>query len=145
MSAAPPRVLLISDSADEREMYAEWLQLRGFCTLQASTAAEAFRLASELPPAAIVTDVRLDGGEDGLCLTSRLKHDERMKAVPVVILTGHVFTRDREAAARAGCDVFIPKPCLPDALSDVVASLVERHSWAPTMTAADRWSGPHGR
>ena len=119
------RVLLISDSSDEREMYAESLRRSGFCTLQASNAADGFRLASELPPAAIVTDVRLGGPEDGLGLTRRLKDDERMKTVPVVILTGCVFTRDREAAARAGCDLFVPKPCLPDALSQVVSDLIE--------------------
>ena len=129
MSAAPPRrILLISDSSDEREMYAESLRRDGFCTLQASTAADAYRIATEMAPAAIVTDVRLEGDEDGLHLTERIKHDEHMKDVPVVILTGYVFVHDREAAARAGCDVFVPKPCLPDALSKVVANLVERRS-----------------
>jgi len=129
MSAAPPRrILLISDSSDEREMYAESLRRDGFCTLQASTAADAYRIATEMAPAAIVTDVRLEGDEDGLHLTERIKHDEHTKDVPVVILTGYVFVHDREAAARAGCDVFVPKPCLPDALSKVVANLVERRS-----------------
>jgi len=129
MSAAlPRRILLISDSADEREMYAESLRRDGFCTLQASTAADAYRLASELAPAAIVTDVRLEGNEDGLHLTDRIKHDEHMKDVPVVILTGYVFVHDREAAARAGCDVYVPKPCLPDALSKVVSRLIESRS-----------------
>ena len=124
----PRHVLLISDSDDEREMYAESLRRHGFCTLQASTAADAYRLVSELPPAAVVTDIRLSGAEDGLCLTTRLKHDERMKHVPIVILTGYVYAHDREAAARAGCDVFVPKPCLPDALSEVVAGLVAHRS-----------------
>ena len=126
MSAGlPRRILLISDSSDEREMYAESLRQEGFSTLQASTAADAYRLASELAPAAIVTDVRLEGDEDGLHLTERIKHDERIKDVPVVILTGQVFPRDREAAARAGCDMFLPKPCLPDALSAAVSRLIE--------------------
>jgi two-component system cell cycle response regulator DivK len=118
------RVLLISDSPDEREMYAASLRRNGYCTLQAESADDGFRLAAELPPAAIVTDIRLAGGEDGLALTRRFKHDERLRRVPVVILTGHVFTHDREAAARAGCDRFVAKPCLPDALSSVVSTLV---------------------
>jgi CheY-like chemotaxis protein len=126
MAATTPRVLLISDSADEREMYAESLRRNGFCTLQACTGDDGFRLASELAPAAIVTDVRLGDGEDGLDLTRRFKEDARTRRVPVVILTGHVFTHDREAAARAGCDLFVPKPCLPDALSKVVAGLIQR-------------------
>jgi hypothetical protein len=45
-----------------------------------------------------------------------------------VIITAEVFTHDREAAARAGCDLFMPKSFLPDALSRVVAGLIERRS-----------------
>jgi len=124
-AALPRRVLLISDSPDEREMYADALRRCGFCTLQASNASDAFKLASELPPSAIVTDVHLDGQEDGLRLTRRLKQDARTKDVPVVILTGYVFAGDREEAARAGCDMFVAKPCLPDALTTVVSHLIE--------------------
>jgi len=107
-------------------MYAESLRRFGFCTLQASSAADAYRMATELPPAAVITDMRLPGEEDGLRLTRRLKDDSRMCHVPVVILTGGVVTHDREAAAHAGCDLFLPKPCLPDILSKRVAGLIRR-------------------
>ena len=129
MAVAPaPRVLLISESADEREMYAESFRRGGFCTLQARTAADAFRLASELTPTAVVTDLRLAGDESGLELTRRLKQDNALRRVPVVMLTANSFTNDREAAARAGCDLFISKPCLPESLSKVVAGLIRRHA-----------------
>ena len=121
-----PCVLLVADSPDEREMYAESFQRQGYTTLQARTAADAYRLASELAPAAIVTDVKLDGRDDGLTLTRLLKQDDRTRRTPVVVLTGYVFTHNREAAARAGCDLFVPKPCLPDALSRLVERLIQR-------------------
>ena len=126
MPNAAARVLLVNDSADEREMYAESLRRFGFCTLQASSAADAYRMATELPPSAVVTDVKLMGEEDGLRLTRRLKDDSRMRHVPVVILTGYVFTRASAEAAEAGCDLFLPKPCLPDVLSMRVAGLLSR-------------------
>ena len=121
-------------------MYAESFRRGGFCTLQASNASDGFRLAAELPPAAVVTDVRLCGEETGLQLTRRLKDDARMRGVPVVILTGYVFTHDREAAARAGGDLFVPKPCLPDALSRVVAGLIARRSEPPLLANEARLS-----
>jgi CheY-like chemotaxis protein len=127
-SASTPRVLLVSDSQDEREMYAESLRRNGFCTLQADTAADGYRLAAELLPSAVVTDIRLAGYEDGLTLTRRIKTDDTIARVPVVVLTGDVFIRHRAAAQQAGCDVFLSKPCLPDALSKVVAGLLERRS-----------------
>jgi two-component system cell cycle response regulator DivK len=70
----------------------------------------------------------LAGGEDGLVLTRRLKRDARIRHVPVVILTGYVFAHDREAAARAGCDAFVAKPCLPEALSAVVTHLIQHRA-----------------
>lgn len=121
---AGPSILLVNDSPDEREMYAESLRRFGYSTLEASTARDAYEMASELPPAAIVTDIKLAGAEDGLGLTRRLKDDRRMRDVPVVILTGYVFAHDREAAARSGCDAFVAKPCLPDALSAVITHLI---------------------
>jgi CheY-like chemotaxis protein len=121
-----PRVLLVTSSADEREMYAESFRRRGFCTLLASTAADAFRIAAELPPAAVVTDARLAGTADGLSLARLLKHDPQLCRVPLVLLTAAVLTHDREAAARAGCDLFVAKPCLPDALTGLVIGLIER-------------------
>lgn len=118
------RVLLVNNSADEREMYGHMLRRLGFCTLLASTAADGYRLASELEPAAIVTDVRLGGAEDGFELTRRLKAEARTQRVPVVMLTASLFTHDRGMAARAGCDLVLQKPCLPEALVAIVERLV---------------------
>jgi CheY-like chemotaxis protein len=123
-SSRRPRVLLVDDSPDEREMYAAWFRLSGYCTLQASSAFEAYRLASELLPDVAVVDIALSGAEDGLHLTRRLKNDGATSALPVVILSGHVFPTDREEAAHAGCDLFVPKPCRPDVLQRIVERLI---------------------
>ena len=128
MSTPSPgrRVLLVDDSRDEREMYAEWFRQQGCCTLQAENAADAYRLAVELTPDVIITGVRLSGSEDGLTLTRRLKQDSLTKNVAVVVLSGYVFHSDDEAAHRAGCDLVLHKPCLPDALADAIANLRPR-------------------
>lgn len=125
--AHPRRILLIDDSRDEREMYAEWFLHLGYCTLQADTAADGYRLAVELTPDLIVADVALPGSENGLQLTRRLKENAATRSVPVVILTAHVFPVHRDAAASAGCDLFMTKPCAPEALADAVAQLVIQH------------------
>ena len=69
------RVLLVSDSRDEREMYAECFRRKGYCTLQAATASDGLRLATELAPDIVVTDIKLPGEMDGLDLTETLKQD----------------------------------------------------------------------
>jgi CheY-like chemotaxis protein len=122
------RILLVDQSRDEREMYAEWLRRQGYCTLQAETASDAYRLASELRPHVVVTCVRLRGEENGLELTRRIKDDEAMRQLRVVILSGYVFRGSSEQAAAAGCDLFVPKPCPPAALGSAIDGLLRRAS-----------------
>ena len=120
----PMMVLLVDDSIDEREMYAEYLRTRGYCTLQAATAHDGFRMAADLAPAVVVTDVRLAGTEDGLALTSRLKHDAATRGSFVIVLSATVFDAARAAASEAGCDRFLAKPCLPAELEAAVVEMV---------------------
>lgn len=120
----PTRVLLVDNSADEREMYAEFLRSRGYCTLQAATAHDGFRMAADLAPAIVVTAIRLRDGEDGLALTSRLKHDAATRGAVVIVLSGGISTVDRAAAAKAGCDRFLMKPCLPSELEQAMVEIV---------------------
>src|SRR3954453_19970519 len=96
-----PRVLLIDDAVDEREMYAEWFRYHGFCTLQASSASDGFRLATELAADVIITDVRLPGGDDGLRLTTRLKTTDSTAHIPIGVLSGYPDRAEIEAATRA--------------------------------------------
>ena len=123
-SLAVKRVLLVNDSPDEREMYAEWFRLRGCCTLQANNADDAYRMAQELEPEVVITGIKLPGPDDGLSLTRRLKQDAHTQHVPVVVLSGYVFATDDIAARQAGCDLVIHKPCLPDALAEAIDELL---------------------
>ena len=106
-------------------MYAEWFRRKGYCTLQAATASDGLRLANELDPDIVVTDIKLPGSMDGLDLTETLKQDPSRQAVPVVVLTGCAFERDREQANRAGCDRFLTKPCLPEVLATSIQEVLD--------------------
>jgi CheY-like chemotaxis protein len=53
---------------------------------------------------------------DGWEATRRLKEDDRTRHVPIVALTGHALAGHADSAQKAGCDAFVTKPCLPDAL-----------------------------
>jgi two-component system, cell cycle response regulator DivK len=124
MQVEQRRVLLVSESPDERDMYAESLRRAGYCTLQTDNAADAYRLASELAPRVVVTGIRLGGSDDGFALTRRLKQDEHTSSVRVVILTGNAYPHEREQAESSGCDAFFVKPCLPSTLAREVDRIV---------------------
>jgi CheY-like chemotaxis protein len=53
---------------------------------------------------------------DGWEATRQLKSDPRTSHIPIVALTGHALAGHAERAKKAGCDAFVTKPCLPDAL-----------------------------
>ena len=111
-----PLVLVVDDYADAREMYAEYFQFSGFRVAEARNGVEALQKAAELLPDVILMDLSLPV-MDGWEATRQLKGDARTRAIPVVALTGHALLgHSEQGALNAGCDAFVTKPCLPDAL-----------------------------
>jgi CheY-like chemotaxis protein len=54
-------------------------------------------------------DIQLPG-QDGLSLTRKLKAEPATAGIPVVALTAHAMSGDREVALDAGCAGYIAKP-----------------------------------
>jgi CheY-like chemotaxis protein len=113
-------VLVVDDFADNREMYARFLEFSGFRVAQAANGQEALDQAwGRTRPDLIVMDLSLPG-LDGWEATRRLKKDQRTRDVPVVAVTGHALSGSSDRAREAGCDGYITKPCLP---ADLVAEI----------------------
>jgi two-component system, cell cycle response regulator DivK len=110
-----PRVLLVDDYPDAREMYSEYLQFSGYDVVQAANGMEALQQAIDANPDIILMDLSLPV-MDGWEATRRLKADKRTANIPVVALTGHALAGISEGAKKAGCDAFVTKPCLPEDL-----------------------------
>lgn len=103
-------------------MYAEYLDRSGLLPVCLSTAADALALAPSAD--VIVTAILLPGQMDGLEFVARLRRSDDTKRLPIVVLTSAAWDTERARAERAGCDVFLPKPCLPDQLLRVVRRLL---------------------
>ncbi len=110
-----PRVLLVDDYPDAREMYTEYLEFSGFEVVEAENGLEALQRAADTAPDIILMDLSLPV-MDGWEATRRLKADKRTASIPVVALTGHALAGISEGAKKAGCDAFVTKPCLPEDL-----------------------------
>ena len=105
-------------------MYAEWPTGAGFRVEEAHNGLQALERAFDLQPDVVVTDLNIRG-IDGFELTRRLKCDARTCEIPVLAVTGYAaFTSDPERARRAGCDLVLSKPCLPEDLEAAVRSLM---------------------
>jgi len=105
-------VLLLQD--DSLELYEWYLKANGFTIVATDDPAAALNAA----PGAdlIVTGIKLRGPFDGIELIRRLRDDDRTRNKPVVVLSASVTATSRQRAFDAGCDLFLPKPCLPDEL-----------------------------
>lgn len=109
-----PRVLLVEDHADTRHMYAEYLR-PDYETSEASDGVAALEALREGLPDIIVTDLALPR-MDGFELIARLRADERLRAIPVIALSGYSGAELDARVKAAGPSVVIQKPCLPETL-----------------------------
>ena len=137
MDAKLPLVLIVDDDEDSRAMYAFGLLAMGFQPVMAVTVEDAFARACEIAPDAIVTDVTLPG-MSGLDLVRRLRGDARTSAMGIVVLTGNTSSLVRQQADAAGCDRFIVKPCLPDALALELREVLADRAHARTTCTQSR-------
>ena len=122
MSAKPasPLILLVDDYRDGREMYAEYLAFRGYRVAIACSGAQAVALASGPErPAVVLMDLEMPdmSGADALRV---LRAIPALTRVPILALTAHAMSAERETAIRDGFDDVIPKPCLPDELIAII-------------------------
>lgn len=108
-------VLVVDDFEDNRLMYVEYLAFHGFTVAEARNGREALALARTLMPSVIIMDLSLPV-MDGWEATRRLKADPATSHIRIVALTGHAEDAHEQRALGAGCDDFVAKPCLPEAL-----------------------------
>ena len=82
-------------------------------------------------PALVGLSRHRGGNRDGWQATAELKSDPRLKHVPIVALTAHALSDERERIARLGCDAFLAKPCLPPDLIRTVDRILGRPTVLP--------------
>jgi two-component system, cell cycle response regulator DivK len=121
-----PLVLIVDDVRDNREGYAEYMRFRGFRVLEAGTGKDALEVAQRCQPDVIVLDMRLPD-INGTEVSRRLRA-AGFERTTIVAVSACVSRADVGAAIESGCDSFLPKPCLPDALVTEINRLLSGHS-----------------
>lgn len=116
-----PRILLVEDYDDAREMYRDYLEFSGFQVDMARDGHEALEQARRHGPDLVLMDLSLPG-LDGWEATRILKSDPATSHLIVVALSAHALSAEGDRARAAGCDGFIAKPCLPH---DLVEQITE--------------------
>lgn len=116
-------MLIVEDNDDNRMIYRLALEFLGYRVLQAVNGAEGVERTRADRPDLILMDVALPV-LDGWAATRLLKSDAGTRDIPIVALTAHALTTDREKAAEAGCDAYLAKPAAPQQVVDEVRRLI---------------------
>jgi CheY-like chemotaxis protein len=103
------KILLVEDNEMNRDMLSRRLQRRGHDVLVAGDGADGVAKARAEIPGLILMDMSLPV-LDGWEATRQIKADPTTSAIPIIALTAHAMSEDRERAISAGCDDYDTKP-----------------------------------
>ncbi len=104
-----PKILLIEDNEMNRDMLSRRLKRRGYEVLIAVDGAKGIEMTNSETPDLILMDMSLPI-MDGWEATRKIKADPATKSIPVIALTAHAMSGDRQKALSAGCDDYDTKP-----------------------------------
>ena len=119
-----PTILLVEDNELNRDMLSRRLARKGYEVALAEDGAQGLNAATDGKPDLILMDMSLPV-LDGWEVTRRLKAEPATRAIPVIALTAHAMSSDREKAVAAGCDDYDTKPVELERLLSKIERLLQ--------------------
>jgi two-component system, cell cycle response regulator DivK len=120
------KILLVEDSLPNRDMLTRRLERRGFTVCSAVDGPSGVAMAASEMPDVILMDVAL-GAMDGWEATRRIKANPQTTNIPIIALTAHALTTDRDKSIEVGCTDFDTKPVdLARLLGKIQAALLRK-------------------
>ena len=120
---ADKQLLLIDDDTHAREGYQMYLSGKGFRVHASAGGIDALAFAKSSTPDLVVLDLALPD-VDGWEVARRLKSDAHTRDIPIIAFSGRTLQHEQVSALRAGCDVYLTKPCTPDKLLGAIRKLL---------------------
>lgn len=124
-----PRILLVEDNEMNRDMLSRRLLRKGFEVVIAEDGAIGVAKALSELPELILMDMSLPV-VDGWEATRRIKADPTTANIPVIALTAHAMSEDRDKALGAGCDDYDTKPIDLDRLLSKIGAWLAKSGTA---------------
>ena len=103
------KTLVVDDSITVRKVTERFLKRNGITSLTAKDGLEALEVLEKETPDIVLLDIEMPN-MDGLELAGRIKNDERLRHIPIVMITSRTGKQHRHAATETGVDVFLGKP-----------------------------------
>jgi two-component system, cell cycle response regulator DivK len=122
-------ILLVEDNEPSRDALGRRLMRRGYMVLPAVNGQQGVTLARDSMPDLILMDLGLPV-MDGWEATRQLKGDATTQGIPIIVLSAHAMTDDRDLALAAGGDDFDSKPIRFERLIEKIERLLGKGALA---------------
>ena len=122
LKGGKPRILVVDDSQDTRELFDVILSSAGYDVSTAESAAEALGAAEQARFDLIISDIGMPG-MSGYGLAKELRSLPEYRAIPMIAITGFAEFADRQTAIWAGFDEHLHKPVEPAKLLEIARRL----------------------
>ncbi len=106
---SPPRILIVDDNETNRDILVTRLSLHGYDLKQAADGEEALAAAKEHLPDLILLDIMMPK-IDGIEVCRRLKGDDTLPFMPIILTTAKADSKDVVSGLEAGADEYLTKP-----------------------------------
>ena len=117
------RVLLVDNDENTIDILESLLHFFGASTSSTINGEEGLQTAIQDQPDFIITDISMPV-MDGWQMVEALKANAATKSIPVIALTAHAMSGDREKAFTVGCEGYILKPLQPSKLLDELLAIL---------------------
>jgi chemosensory pili system protein ChpA (sensor histidine kinase/response regulator) len=104
-----PLVMVVDDSVTVRKVTGRLLERSGFEVITAKDGIDAIATLEEHTPAAMLLDIEMPR-MDGFEVATHVRHDERLKDVPIIMITSRTGEKHRERAFDIGVNCYLGKP-----------------------------------
>ncbi|WP_420038312.1 response regulator [Sulfidibacter corallicola] len=121
------KILLVEDHEMNRDMLSRRLKRKGFEVAEAVDGLQALEKVEEVKPDLILMDMSLPQ-MDGWEATRRIKSNPETQDIPVIGLSAHAMSGDRQKGLNAGCDDYDTKPIDFKRLLDKIHTLLDQRS-----------------
>lgn len=119
------KILIVDDNLDTLKLVGLMLQRHGYVIAAASTGTQALAKAIDERPSLVLLDVMMPD-MDGYEVARRLREDERLASIPIIMFTAASAAEDQAAGFAAGADDYMTKPTHPTELVARVNALLAR-------------------
>lgn len=119
------KILLAEDDPDIALLITSMLKDAGYSYHWAKDGQEAFETLNDYVPSLLITDIMMPR-MDGIELMKKIRDDENLSHLPIIVVSARVENEDRLAGIKAGAEVYLAKPFVPEELLLRVNKLIEQ-------------------